>query len=125
MSVGADTVDAMQWAIEAIDLVKRFGDHTAVDGVSFAVPAGTVLGLLGPNGAGKTTLISIVCGIVNASSGTVLADGHDIRRDYRAARARIGLVPDGGASVMLTRAVGRVRAMEMMLSCHSRETLSP
>jgi ABC-2 type transport system ATP-binding protein len=49
--------------------------------------------LLGPNGAGKTTLISIVCGIVNASSGTVLVDGHDIVADYRATRSRIGLVP--------------------------------
>ncbi len=49
--------------------------------------------LLGPNGAGKTTLISIVCGIVNLSSGTVTADGHDIVRDYRAARSKIGLVP--------------------------------
>jgi ABC-2 type transport system ATP-binding protein len=49
--------------------------------------------LLGPNGAGKTTLISIICGIVNASGGQVLADGHDIARDYRAARSKIGLVP--------------------------------
>ncbi|MEP6633529.1 MAG: ABC transporter ATP-binding protein, partial [Luteimonas sp.] len=52
-----------------------------------------IFALLGPNGAGKTTLISIVCGIVNASAGTVTADGHDIVRDYRAARAKIGLVP--------------------------------
>jgi ABC-2 type transport system ATP-binding protein len=49
--------------------------------------------LLGPNGAGKTTLISIICGLVNPSSGQVLADGHDIVTDYRAARAKIGLVP--------------------------------
>ena len=49
--------------------------------------------MLGPNGAGKTTLISIICGIVNASTGTVLVDGHDIRRDFRAARELIGLVP--------------------------------
>jgi ABC-2 type transport system ATP-binding protein len=54
---------------------------------------GEIFALLGPNGAGKTTLINIICGIVNPSSGVVLADGHDIVRDYRAARAKIGLVP--------------------------------
>jgi ABC-2 type transport system ATP-binding protein len=52
-----------------------------------------IFALLGPNGAGKTTLISIVCGIVKASEGVVIADGHDIIRDYRAARSKIGLVP--------------------------------
>ncbi|MDP3085835.1 MAG: ABC transporter ATP-binding protein [Rubrivivax sp.] len=65
----------------------------ALDGVSLKVRRGEILALLGPNGAGKTTLISIVCGIVNASAGTVLVDGHDIVRDYRAARSLIGLVP--------------------------------
>ena len=54
---------------------------------------GEIFALLGPNGAGKTTLISIVCGIVNPTSGTVLADGHDIIREFRAARSKIGLVP--------------------------------
>ena len=54
---------------------------------------GEIFALLGPNGAGKTTLISIVCGIVTATSGTVIADGHDIRKDYRQARMKIGLVP--------------------------------
>src|ERR1700678_3652874 len=54
---------------------------------------GEIFALLGPNGAGKTTLINIVCGIVTAGGGTVVADGHDILRDYRAARAKIGLVP--------------------------------
>jgi ABC-2 type transport system ATP-binding protein len=54
---------------------------------------GEIFALLGPNGAGKTTLISIVCGIVTASTGTVVADGHDIKRDYRQARMKIGLVP--------------------------------
>ncbi len=57
------------------------------------VRAGEIFALLGPNGAGKTTLISIICGIVRASSGTVLADGHDVVADYRAARGLIGLVP--------------------------------
>ncbi|WP_309630412.1 ABC transporter ATP-binding protein [Brevundimonas sp.] len=54
---------------------------------------GEIFALLGPNGAGKTTLISIVCGIVTATSGTVIADGHDIKKDYRQARMKIGLVP--------------------------------
>jgi len=61
--------------------------------VDLEIRRGEIFALLGPNGAGKTTLISIICGIVNPSTGTVLADGHDIVRDYRAARTRIGLVP--------------------------------
>ncbi|MDH5833465.1 ABC transporter ATP-binding protein [Luteimonas kalidii] len=65
----------------------------ALDSVDLEIRKGEILALLGPNGAGKTTLISIVCGIVNPTEGTVVADGHDIVRDYRAARSRIGLVP--------------------------------
>jgi len=61
--------------------------------VDLEIRRGEIFALLGPNGAGKTTLISIICGIVNPSSGTVLADGHDIIREFRAARAKIGLVP--------------------------------
>lgn len=91
MSVGADTVDAMQWAIEAIDLVKRFGDHTAVDGVSFAVPAGTVLGLLGPNGAGKTTTVRMMTTLTEPTAGTARVAGHDVRTDPDAVRRNMGL----------------------------------
>jgi len=65
----------------------------ALKDVSLEVRRGEIFALLGPNGAGKTTLINIVCGIVTATRGTVLADGHDIVRDYRAARMLIGLVP--------------------------------
>jgi ABC-2 type transport system ATP-binding protein len=65
----------------------------ALKGINLQIRRGEIFALLGPNGAGKTTLISIVCGIVNASSGRVTVDGHDIRRDYRAARSAIGLVP--------------------------------
>src|SRR5271169_6494378 len=61
--------------------------------VNLDIDRGEIFALLGPNGAGKTTLINIVCGIVTASAGSVTADGHDIVRDYRAARAKIGLVP--------------------------------
>ena len=65
----------------------------ALKPIDLTIGKGEIFALLGPNGAGKTTLISIVCGIVNASKGTVTADGHDTRKDYRAARSKIGLVP--------------------------------
>jgi ABC-2 type transport system ATP-binding protein len=65
----------------------------ALKEINLDIERGEIFALLGPNGAGKTTLISIVCGIVNRSSGTVTVDGHDIGRDYRAARSLIGLVP--------------------------------
>jgi ABC-2 type transport system ATP-binding protein len=65
----------------------------ALENVDLKIRRGEIFALLGPNGAGKTTLISIVCGIVNASAGRVLVDGHDIAADYRAARSLIGLVP--------------------------------
>ena len=66
---------------------------TALEAVDLAIDKGKIFALLGPNGAGKTTLISIVCGTVTMSSGQILVGGHDIARDYRAARAMIGLVP--------------------------------
>jgi ABC-2 type transport system ATP-binding protein len=66
---------------------------TALAAVDLTLDRGEIFALLGPNGAGKTTLISIICGTVTLSSGSVLIDGHDIIRDYRAARAMVGLVP--------------------------------
>ena len=65
----------------------------ALKGIDLTISRGEIFALLGPNGAGKTTLINIICGIVTASAGTIVADGHDTVRDYRAARSRIGLVP--------------------------------
>ena len=65
----------------------------ALKSVDLDIQPGEIFALLGPNGAGKTTLISIICGIVTASSGSVQADGHDIVKDFRAARSKIGLVP--------------------------------
>ena len=65
----------------------------ALKRIDLTIRRGEIFALLGPNGAGKTTLISIICGIVTPSEGTVSADGHDIVRDYRAARSKIGLVP--------------------------------
>ncbi len=67
--------------------------HRALNGVDLDIAPGEIFALLGPNGAGKTTLISIVCGLVTASAGAVTVGGHDIVRDYRRARALIGLVP--------------------------------
>jgi ABC-2 type transport system ATP-binding protein len=67
--------------------------HTALKRIDLDIRRGEIFALLGPNGAGKTTLISIICGIVTPSEGTVTVDGHDIVKDYRAARAKIGLVP--------------------------------
>jgi ABC-2 type transport system ATP-binding protein len=76
------------------DLGKTYATgFQALKSVNLEIERGEILALLGPNGAGKTTLISIVCGIVQPSAGSVAADGHDIVRDYRAARAMIGLVP--------------------------------
>ncbi len=84
----------MPGVISIKDLTKTYaGGMHALKGVSLDIRPGEIFALLGPNGAGKTTLISIVCGIVRATSGTVLVDGHDIRKDYRAARELIGLVP--------------------------------
>ena len=69
------------------------GGFQALKNVTLDIRRGEIFALLGPNGAGKTTLISIICGMSNASAGTITADGHDTMRDYRAARATIGLVP--------------------------------
>jgi ABC-2 type transport system ATP-binding protein len=80
--------------ISVCGLTKTYASgREALKPLDLEIRAGEIFALLGPNGAGKTTLISIICGIVNPSSGTVLADGHDIVSDYRAARSKIGLVP--------------------------------
>jgi ABC-2 type transport system ATP-binding protein len=84
----------MQPVISIARLNKHYASGLqALRDVDLQIRRGEIFALLGPNGAGKTTLINVVCGIVTPSSGTVLVDGHDIRRDYRAARALIGLVP--------------------------------
>ena len=84
----------MQPIISIRGLSKTYaGGFQALKNVDLDIRKGEIFALLGPNGAGKTTLIGITCGIVNPTSGQVTADGHDIIRDYRAARAKIGLVP--------------------------------
>ena len=79
-------------SVKGLSKTYRTGFH-ALKSVDLDIRSGEIFGLLGPNGAGKTTLINIICGIVNASGGTVTVDGHDHVRNYRAARQTIGLVP--------------------------------
>ncbi|MDL2356731.1 MAG: ABC transporter ATP-binding protein [Pseudomonadota bacterium] len=84
----------MQAIISVKQLSKVYaGGYQALKSVDLEIRRGEIFALLGPNGAGKTTLINAICGIVNPSGGTILADGHDVVTDYRAARAKIGLVP--------------------------------
>jgi ABC-2 type transport system ATP-binding protein len=84
----------MQHVISIANLTKTYASGLqALKSVDLEIRKGEIFALLGPNGAGKTTLISIVCGIVTPSSGAVRVDGHDILHDYRAARSKIGLVP--------------------------------
>jgi ABC-2 type transport system ATP-binding protein len=80
--------------LSILQLTKRYPSGlVAVDNLDLSIAKGEIFALLGPNGAGKSTLINIVCGIVTPSGGKIEVDGLDIERDYRAARARIGLVP--------------------------------
>jgi ABC-2 type transport system ATP-binding protein len=84
----------MQPILSINQLTKIYASgFQALKPIDLEIYRGEIFALLGPNGAGKTTLINIVCGIVNPTSGQVTADGHDIVRDYRAARSNIGLVP--------------------------------
>ena len=89
----------MQSIISISNLVKTYaGGFQALKNVNLEIRRGEIFALLGPNGAGKTTLIGVICGIVNPTSGVVLAGGHDIVRSWRAARSLIGLVPQELAS---------------------------
>lgn len=96
--------------IEIENLSKAYGSGTkALDQVSLTIPEGEILALLGPNGAGKTTLISIICGLVVPTGGTVRVGGHDIARDWRAARRMIGLVPQEIALEPFEKVINTVR----------------
>ena len=80
--------------IEVTDLVKRYGDKCAVDGVSFTVRKGEILGFLGPNGAGKSTTMNILTGYLSSTAGTVKIDGIDILEDPIEAKKKIGYLPE-------------------------------
>jgi ABC-2 type transport system ATP-binding protein len=80
--------------ISVAAVTKRYATgYLALDSVDLAIEKGEIFALLGPNGAGKTTLIGVICGTVSMTSGKVLVDGHDVIREFRAARAKVGLVP--------------------------------
>ncbi|GGZ20044.1 ABC transporter ATP-binding protein [Asticcacaulis endophyticus] len=86
-------------AIKGLEKTYASG-HKALKGIDLDIRRGEIFALLGPNGAGKTTLIGAVCGLVRPTGGTIIADGHDISKDFRAARAKIGLVPQELATDM-------------------------
>ncbi len=81
--------------VEARELVKRFGSLTAVDGISFSVERGEVVGFLGPNGAGKSTAMKIISGFLEPTSGEAFIDGHNSHTDPIAARRKLGYLPEG------------------------------
>ena len=83
----------MSAAVSIDGVAKRFGALQALAGVSLEIPAGEFFGLLGPNGAGKTTLISTLAGLTRPDAGTIKVMGHDVVRDFREARRRLGVVP--------------------------------
>jgi ABC-2 type transport system ATP-binding protein len=84
----------MQSIISVNNLNKTYASgFQALKNINLEINRGEIFALLGPNGAGKTTLISIICGIVNMTDGEIIADGHNIIADFRAARSKIGLVP--------------------------------
>jgi len=80
-------------ALRIEGLVKRYGEFTAVDGISFNVTEGEFFGLLGPNGAGKTTTINAIVGLAHLTAGSIALFGHDVVSDWRAARRQVGLAP--------------------------------
>jgi ABC-2 type transport system ATP-binding protein len=87
-----------QHAIQVVDIVKRFGNFTAVDGVSFSVEEGEIFGLLGPNGAGKSTLIRMMTTLLEITAGTAIIEGADVRKDPNRARRSMGVIPQAMTS---------------------------
>ena len=85
-------------AIQVIDIVKRFGNFTAVNGVSFEVAEGEIFGLLGPNGAGKSTLIRMMTTLLDITDGTAIIEGADVRKDPNRARRSMGVIPQAMTS---------------------------
>lgn len=101
----SEPVEELDLAVCVHDLVKDFGSHRAVDGLSFGVPRGEFFGFLGPNGAGKSTTMRILCGLLRPSSGTVEVAGEDVLKSPVAVKARIGVLPE--EPVLYERLSGR------------------
>ena len=80
--------------IEVKNLVKKYGDHLAVDNISFTVEKGQILGFLGPNGAGKSTTMNMITGYISATEGTVKINGHDVYDEPEEAKRCIGYLPE-------------------------------
>ena len=80
--------------IEVSNLVKKYGDHTAVDHLSFQIEKGKIYGFLGPNGAGKSTTMNMITGYIASTEGKVMIDGHDILEEPEAAKKCIGYLPE-------------------------------
>src|SRR5246127_6001853 len=113
--------------VEARDLVKRYGSLTAVDGISFAVERGEVVGFLGPNGAGKSTAMRIISGFMEPTSGRAWIDGHDSHADPIAARRRLGYLPEGApayADMSVAAFLEFVAAMHGMTKAKANARLS-
>src|SRR5438067_2500140 len=79
--------------LKVVELRKSYGDHIAVDGLSFEIQAGEVFGLLGPNGAGKSTTMTMIAGLKRADSGSIVVDGHSMATDFHKIKDVLGLVP--------------------------------
>src|SRR5437868_12408681 len=79
------------------DLTKKFGAQTAVDGLTFEIPAGQIVGFLGPNGAGKSTTLKMLTGMLEPTGGTAKICGHDLRLETIEVKRNVGFVPESGA----------------------------
>jgi len=100
----------LQPIISIKGLTKRYATgHEALSDINLDIRPGELFALLGPNGAGKTTLISLICGIARPTEGTIVANGHDIAQDYRAARTKIGLVPQEISTDAFERVIDTVK----------------
>ncbi|MGD0640539.1 MAG: ABC transporter ATP-binding protein [Roseiarcus sp.] len=106
--------------ISASDVTKTYESGlTALDAVNLEIVKGEIFALLGPNGAGKTSLIGVICGIVSMTSGRVLVDGCDIEREYRAARSKLGLVPQEIALDIFSTVWNTVRFSRRLFGRHA------
>ena len=106
--------------ISVCDVTKNYDSGlTALETINLEIVRGEIFALLGPNGAGKTTLIGVICGIVSMTSGQVLVDGHDIEREYRTARSKLGLVPQEIALDIFSTVWNTVRFSRRLFGRHA------